>query len=340
MDKSIIGVVFGGKSSEYEVSLASAYAVLENIDKEKYEIQKIGITRDGKWYLFSGENEKVLNDSWWQDEANKEIAFDINAGCLLVEGKRLKIHKILPILHGEYGEDGRIQSLFEMMEIDYSGCGSSCSFASMDKDITKKIAQGVGVMCAKGITIYKGEADIEKIHCQIKKIGYPVVVKPSNGGSSVGVSIIRGKCQIKDALDRARKTSEKVIIEKKINGKEIEMAVLFKDGEPYFSTLGEIGYEGELYSYDEKYKNGKTEYIIPAKISKKAEKKIRKYAKRLLYSLDIRNLCRMDFFVVGGRVYFNEVNTMPGFTEISMFPKLLINDKIEYKDIINYILNI
>ena len=340
MEKVIIGVIFGGKSSEYEVSLASCYSVLENIDKEKYEIVKIGITKEGKWYLYEGENENILNDTW-QNGMVKEISADINGGQFICEEKPLKIHKILPVLHGEYGEDGRIEALFEIMNIDYAGCDSFSSFLSMDKDITKKIAKSSHVRVAEGFTVYRDKIDIDKIHKKIKKIGYPVVVKPSNGGSSVGVSIIKSKCEIEKALSCALSVSRKALIERKINGKEVEMAVIFRDGVPYFSTIGEIGYTSDFYSYDEKYKNGKTEYIIPAKISKRAEAKIRKYAKKLVLTLGIKDVSRFDFFVSDfGVVYFNEVNTMPGFTEISMLPKLLTYDKIEFRDIINYILNI
>ena len=341
MEKPVIGVIFGGKSMEYEVSLASACSVLEEFDGERYEIVKIGITRQGKWYLYEGENEKILNDTWQNDGSLKEISIDINNGTFLAEGKRLKIDKILPILHGDYGEDGRIQSLFEIMNQSYSGCDAFSSFISIDKDVTKKIARDVGVMVTPGITVYRGEEKDEKIYSKIRKIGYPVVVKPSNSGSSVGVEIAKNRHQARAALERALKISKKALVERKIEGKEVEISVLDMGEATYFSTVGELKYTGELYSYDEKYKNGKTEYIIPAKIPCKAEKKIKTYAKKLYKALGIRDLCRMDFFVDRkGKVYFNEVNTMPGFTKISMFPKLLLNDGIAYADIINNILNI
>ncbi len=339
MQKPVILVIFGGKSSEYEVSLASACSVLEKTDKEKYEIVKIGISKDGKWYLYEGETSDILNDSW--QEKAKAIELDINNGYLVVGEEKIKPDKILPVLHGEYGEDGRIQALFELMDLSYVGCDSFCSFSSMDKDITKKIAKDIGVKVAKGITLYKNDMGKQESKKRIKKIGYPVVVKPTNGGSSVGVSIVKNECEIDIALKKAFEFSKKVLVEEKIDGKEIELAIIEKNGKPYFSTLGELSYTGEFYDYNEKYKNGKTEYIIPAKISKKSEKKIRKYARDLYYALGIKNLSRMDFFVKkNAEVYFNEVNTMPGFTEISMFPKLLINDGISYSDIINYILNI
>lgn len=338
MEKIVVAVLFGGKSSEYEVSLASAYSVLEGIDKEKYEIVKIGISKTGKWYLFEGENEEILNNTW-KNHA-KEIAIDINNGALIFDGQKIKPSKVLPVLHGEYGEDGRIQALFEMMGLSYAGCDSFASLLCMDKDLTKMIAKKYGVRVAKGITVHKHD-ELEKTKQRVKKIGYPVVVKPSKGGSSVGVSIVKGEEELRLALLQAFSVCDKVLIEEKINGKEIEQAVIEKDEKVYFSTLGELSYNSEFYDYDEKYKNGKTEYIIPAKISKKAEKKLRDYAKRLYSALGIRDVCRMDFFVTkNGAVYFNEVNTMPGFTEISMLPKLLIYDGISFGNIINYILNI
>lgn len=338
MKKSLICVIFGGKSGEYEVSLASAYFVLESIDKEKYEILKIGITKEGKWYIFDGDNESILNDGWQQN--TRELLLDINNGALIVDNEKIKVDKILPVLHGEYGEDGRIQSLFEVCGIEYSGCDSFCSFACMDKNLTKMIAEKSGVKVAKGFSVLKSD-DYEKIKCRVRKIGYPVVVKPSKSGSSVGVSIAKNECELRESLIKAFSVCDTVLIEEKINGKEIEIAVIEKDTEVHFSTAGELSYDSEFYDYDEKYKNGKTEYIIPAKISKKSEKKLREYAKILYSSLGIRGVCRMDFFVTSfGKVYFNEVNTMPGFTKISMLPKLLTYDKISYSDIINYILNI
>ena len=262
MEKPIIGVIFGGKSMEYEVSLASAYSVFEEIDKERYEIVKIGISRDGKWYLYEGENEKILNDMWQNEGALKEILIDINSSTFLTEGKRLKIDKILPILHGDYGEDGRIQSLFEIMNQSYSGCDSFSSFISMDKDVTKKIAKSIGVAVSPGITVYRGEEKEEKFYSKIRKIGYPVVVKPSNGGSSVGVEIAKNSYQARAALEGALKISKKALVERKIDGKEVEISVLDTGKTTYFSTVGELKYTGELYSYDEKYKNDSRHYFI------------------------------------------------------------------------------
>ena len=338
MKKSLVCIIYGGKSSEYEVSLASAYSVLEEIDKEKYEIMKIGISREGKWYLYEGENDEILNDNW--QEGAKEIALDINDGAFILEGEKIKPDKVLPILHGEYGEDGRIQSLFDIAGISYVGCGAFSSFLCMDKCLTKVMAKKCGVNISRGFNIFKHD-EYEKIKRKVTKMGYPVVVKPSKGGSSIGVNIVKNECQLRKALMDAFSVCECVLIEEKINGKEIELAVIEREGKSYFSALGEISYTSEFYDYDEKYKNGKTEYIIPAKISKKAEKKLCQYASKLYTALGIKDVCRMDFFVTkNGRVYFNEVNTMPGFTKISMLPKLLMHDGFSYSDIINYILNI
>ena len=248
MVKSLICVIFGGKSKEYEVSLASAYSVLEAIDKEKYEIVKIGITKKGKWYIFEGENESILNDSW-QDKT-KELLLDINDGAFIVDERKLKPDKILPILHGEYGEDGRIQSLFEVCGIDYCGCDSFCSFICMDKNLTKMIAKNSGVKVANGFTAYKRD-DYNSLKGRVTKTGYPVVVKPSNGGSSVGVSVVKNECELRGALIKAFSVCDTVLIEEKINGKEVEIAVIEKDGEMYFSTVGELRYDSEFYDYDE-----------------------------------------------------------------------------------------
>ena len=342
MEKPNIAIIFGGESSEYEVSLSSAYSVLSEIDKEKYNILKIGITKNGKWYLYEGDNSLILNDTWHKSAQKRELFIDINKGEILADGEPLLINKVLPILHGEYGEDGRLGALFEILKIDYSGCGFFSSAISMDKDTTKLIAEREGVKVAKWLVVYEQDLKNEaKILKEARKIGYPVFVKPSRGGSSVGVGQAKAECELLPLVKNALRVSKKVIIEEKINGTETEIAVVNKNGKPYLSTLGQIKYKTEFYDYDAKYNSSEIDYIIPARITKESEKKLRQYAKKLYRTLEIKDLSRMDFFVLdSGEVVFNEVNTFPGFTGISMFPKLLMHDGHSFKNIINYILNI
>ncbi len=342
MEKPTVAVIFGGESNEYEVSLSSAYSVLFEIDNEKYNIIKIGITKDGKWYLYSGDSSKILNDTWHESEEKKKLLIDINKGVFFTEGERLKIDKILSVLHGEYGEDGRYASIFDALKIDYSGCGFFSGAFSMDKDVTKLIAKREDVPVAKWIVVYKNDLkNMQKIYRQAKKIGYPVFLKPSRAGSSVGVSYVENESELKEALEVALSTCPKVLIEEKIDGCESEVALISKNGRLILSTVGQIKYKSEFYDYDTKYNSSEVEYIIPAKLTKKCENDIKKYAKKLWRALEIKDLCRMDFFVSSnGEIIFNEVNTFPGFTGISMFPKLLMHDGYSFKDIINYILNI
>ncbi len=342
MKKPTVAVIFGGESSEYEVSLSSAYSVLSHIDYERYNVIKIGITKGGKWFLYEGDTSHILNDTWHKINKNKELFIDINNGCFLVDEKPLLINKILPVLHGEYGEDGRLGALFEILKIDYAGCKFFGSAISMDKDVTKLIAEREGVKVAKWLTVFENDLKNEKrLLSSVKKIGYPVFVKPSRGGSSVGVSLAKNEKELIPLIKRALTVSPKALIEEKIVGTETEISVIFKKGKPFFSTLGQIKYKTEFYDYDAKYNSSEIDYIIPAVVTKESEKKLRQYAKKLCRALEIKDLCRMDFFVTSSQdVIFNEVNTFPGFTGISMFPKLLLGDGLTFKNIINYILNI
>ncbi|MBQ8546480.1 MAG: D-alanine--D-alanine ligase [Clostridia bacterium] len=342
MEKPTVAVIFGGESSEYEVSLSSAYSVLSEIDYEKYNIIKIGITKNGKWYLYWGESSLILNDKWHESQSKKELTIDINEGRLLANGAPLLIDKILPVLHGEYGEDGRLGALFEILKMDYSGCQFFSSAISMDKDTTKLIAEREGINVARWLVVFESDLKNEaKIQKEARKIGYPVFVKPSRGGSSVGVYQAKTEKELIPLIKEAFKVCPKVLIEEKINGTETEIAVLYKNGKAVFSTPGQIKYKSEFYDYDAKYNSSEIDYIIPARITKESEKRLRQYAKRLCRALEIKNLSRMDFFVTdSGKVVFNEVNTFPGFTGISMFPKLLMHDGYTFKNIINYILNI
>ena len=342
MKKPTIAVIFGGESSEYEVSLTSAYSVLMEIDKEEYDIIKIGITKNGKWHLYEGELAGILNDTWHKGDKINEISVDLNGGYFLANGKRLYIDKILPILHGEYGEDGRYASLFEILKMDFVGPNFFCGAVTIDKDVTKLIAEREGVPTSRWEVVFEKDLkNMQKIQRAAEKIGYPVFVKPSRSGSSVGVSRVSHPKDLEAALRKALKISPKVLIEESIYGLESEIALILVNGRLTLSSVGQIEYTSEFYDYETKYQSDEVKYIIPAKISKKSERELKKYAKKLFSALEIKDLCRMDFFLKeNGDVIFNEVNALPGFTGISMFPKLLENDGFTFKDIINYILNI
>lgn len=326
--KRSVCIIFGGKSEEYEVSLRSAYCVLENIDTDKYKITKIGITRDGKWFRFLGENEEILKDEW--QSRVEPIRIDFSTGCVDNLGE---IDIVFPVMHGTFCEDGRLQGIFESLGIKYVGCDSHSSFLCMDKELTKMVAEKHGVPVVPSICI-ASKGDLPK------KISYPVFVKPCLSGSSRGAGRVDGEYALNNALDNAFLYSSKVLIEKYIDATECEIGALqLPNGEVIFSEVGSLSYSGDFYDYETKYINSGTHYSIPAKIPTKIRDKIKKYAKILFNALGCRDLARLDFFVTNrGEIYFNEINTLPGFTSISMYPMLFENIGYSIGEIIDILL--
>lgn len=341
MKKPTLCLIFGGKSSEYEVSLRSAYNVLGALDREKYNVVKIGITQNGRWYLYSGKDEEIKNDRWSRGRC-KRVLIDFARGLLVAGCKKIKPDIVFPVMHGEYGEDGRIQGIFEALGIKCAGCGAFCSHISADKHLSKLVASECGVNVAKYAVLHKNDGgSVDKAREFAIKNGYPVFVKPSCGGSSVGVSMVKSEEELEGAINGAFAISSKILVEEKINGVETEIGALETTKEAVFSLAGQLIYGGEFYSYDEKYKNGKTEYVIPAAISEKTKKELGECLGKLYSALQIHGLCRFDFFVCAdGTLVFNEVNTLPGFTDDSMFPMLWKYSGYSLTQILNIILNI
>ena len=341
MKKPTLCLIFGGKSSEYEVSLRSAYNVLGALDTRKYDVIKIGITKSGRWYLYSGGKEEIKNDRWSRGRC-KRVSIDFARGLLAVGRKRIKPDIILPVMHGEYGEDGRIQGIFEALGVKCAGCGAFSSHTSMDKHLSKLVASECGVKVAKYAVLHKNDGgSVDKAREFAKESTYPVFVKPCLGGSSVGVSMVKSEEELGDAIKKAFSVSDKILVEEKINGVETEVGVLEIEGEMVASIAGQLSCGGEFYTYDEKYKNGKTEYIIPAEISEKTKKELGECLGKLYYALEIKGFCRFDFFALDdGTLIFNEVNTLPGFTGDSMFPKLWQYSGYSLDKLLNIILNI
>lgn len=330
MKKFTLCVVFGGKSSEYEVSLRSAHAVISHLNKEKYRVLALGISKKGEWYLFDGDAERVLSDTW-QGEGCTPVSLDLTRGGLAILGKEAQIIDVdlfMPVLHGEYGEDGRIQSLFEIAGAKYAGSDAFCSHICMNKRLTKKYATDLGVPVAREVK--KAELDCD--------FAYPVFVKPTMGGSSVGVSRVTKRKELALALEMAEKYGE-AMVEEQIDGSEIEVGVLEIGGEIKVSYPGMIRYRGAFYDYEAKYRSGDNEYLIPAPIGKEVTEKIHQYARKLFLGLGCRDLGRFDFFVKkNGDVVFNEVNTLPGFTDVSMFPKLFMSMGYSFEEILDAII--
>lgn len=337
MKKSVC-IIFGGKSEEYEVSLRSAYSVLENIDTDKYIITKIGITRDGKWFKFLGDNEEILKDCW--QEHTEPIRIDFSTGCVDNLGK---INVIFPVMHGTFCEDGRLQGIFESLNIKIVGCDSFSSFLCMDKHLCKLLAKGEGINVANGICINKHQMrDFYSILKDTNKIGFPVFVKPALSGSSRGACKVDKADNLYRALKEAFLYSNKVLIEEYIDGVECEIGALeLPNGEVIFSEVGSLSYDSEFYDYNTKYINEDTKYQIPAPLSDSVTDKIKESARKLFCLFGCSGLSRLDFFVASdGEVYFNEINTLPGFTSISMYPMLFKELGYSFGEIIDILLNL
>lgn len=347
MKKIKLGVVFGGMSTENEVSFVSGMYVLKNLDREKYDVYPIYIDKTGNWYEYN-------------DEINPEIRLDeikkINLISNLVEYLK-KLDKIFPVLHGLYGEDGTIQGLFEMLKIPYVGCGVLASSVGMDKVYSKIVFKNAGFKQTKYCYVRKENnkyiyineefdeetcdinAIAEKIETRIK---YPMFIKPSNSGSSVGVNKANNIKELINCIEEAGKYDTKILVEEGINAREVECAVIGNKDYVMASCTGEILSAEEFYSFDAKYKIQESKTIIPANISVKESEVIRKLAIKAFKCIDGKGLSRVDFFIDKNtkEIYINEINTMPGFTQISMFPKLFEQIGINYSELLDKLIEI
>jgi len=346
-NKLNVAVVFGGKSGEHEVSLMSATNVINAMDKEKYNIHTIGITKQGKWMLYQGPVEK-LQDGSWEQEASKldnSQLVDMLLNYMLKENHQGKIDVIFPVLHGPNGEDGTIQGFFEMLDIPYVGCGVIGSALGMDKAISKQLFIDAGLSVANYDVSFKHEIENNPLDVIARiegKFPYPVFVKPVNMGSSVGITKAHDRAELEEGLKEAAKFDRKVIVEEFINGREIECAVL-GNNHPEASGAGEIIPSKEFYDYEAKYfDDGKSTLIIPAKLTEQEEKSIREAAVLAYKALDCCGMARVDFFLERntGKVYINEINTIPGFTKISMYPKLWDTAGLSYSKLIDRLIDL
>ena len=346
MSKKKLGVIFGGMSTENEVSVVSANSVLNNLDKEKYEIYPIYIDKDGEWWEYKEDNN---NREWGQEVEKKEKIENII--------KYLKdLDVMFPVLHGLYGEDGTIQGLFELLKKPYVGCGVLASSVGMDKVYTKVVFEKAGLNQANYEYIRKFEDKYIYVDKQFnekilgleetvkeisKNLTFPMFIKPSNSGSSVGINKAKNEKELEEYLKYAAKFDNKVLIEEGIEGREVECAVLGNE-EVIASCVGEIKPAEEFYSYDAKYKNEESKTEIPANIPEDISNEIRKQAIKAFKAIDGKGLSRVDFFVEKNtnKIYINEINTLPGFTSISMYPKLCEESGITYKELLNKLIEL
>ena len=350
MRKLSVCVLFGGVSPEHEVSLRSAEAVLNHLDKEKYNIFPVGITKDGDWVLFGGTDYSMLPTGTWENHKNNRraaISPVRGQGLLSFENDcviRERIDVVFPVLHGENGEDGSIQGLLQIAGIPCVGPGVSASAVCMDKTLTKLVAGLAGVRQAEWLLVTRDgfAARREAVMAQVEeKFAYPVFVKPAGTGSSVGVSKVRSREELEPAIEAALRYDSKVLVEEFINGREIEVAVLGNQT-PMASVCGEIDSGADFYDYDAKYITAPSTAHIPARLPEEIAEKVRELAVRVYSAMGCRGLSRVDFFVTNesGEVVFNEINTLPGFTSISMYPKLFVASGLPYSQLLDELLRL
>lgn len=340
-----IGVLFGGMSPEHEVSCVSAASVLRHIDPDRFLVYRIGITKDGRQFLYEGDLEAIRDGSWEEDKASLIPAVlspcPAHHGFLRLDKEAMtfqvvRLDCVLPILHGKNGEDGVMQGLLELSGIPYAGADTRSSAVCMDKTLTKLILTHYGVPQADFFILRKGEESPERIEAIEQRFSYPLFVKPASTGSSVGISKAKDRTELRAAMKKAFSYEDKILCEEYIPGAEVEVAVLERiaetgERELIVAQAGEIDPNSDFYDYDTKYKTDTARYFIPARISASAMRQVLSLAKRIFTLLDCRGFARVDFFVFGDTVVFNEINTIPGFTGISMYPKLMAHHGIPYR---------
>jgi D-alanine-D-alanine ligase len=372
MKKIRVGILFGGRSGEHEVSLLSAASVLQAIDRRKYDVVPIGITKEGRW-VTAGHAERLLG----RGESGKHlragdpeatgpaavlrkgesvlvppvpsealVPFEQKAGEVAQSGSEhvLSVDVILPVLHGTFGEDGTIQGLFELAGMAYVGSGVLGSAAGMDKDAMKRLFQSAKLPMVKWVTFLRGEWEKspKKIRARVEAaLKYPVFVKPANLGSSVGISKAHDAKELGPAIELAAGFDRKIVVEQGVGGKgkarELEVAVLGND-EPEASVVGEVIPVKEFYDYEAKYLSEGSDLIVPAKLTKADAKRVREMAVAAFRACDCAGLARVDFLMEPGktgRIYVNEINTLPGFTSISMYPRLWAASGVAYPELID-----
>ena len=379
MSKKKIAVLFGGQSSEHVVSCVSAANVIDQINKEKYDLLLIGITEEGHW-VKAESVEDIRSGAWRESSVEVVISPDATKKCALITENGVtreeRIDVAFPVLHGLYGEDGTVQGLFELAKIPYVGCGVLASAVSMDKLYTKIIVDTLGIRQAKYVPVMRWEMEKDMDKSLTKKVvegtgvrqaryylalacdfacnpegvvrtaaeqlgSFPVFVKPCSQGSSVGVAKANNILELAEGLTEAFKMDSKVLVEEFIDGHEVECAVLGNE-HPQASTVGEIAPTQEFYTFDAKYKDESSRLYIPAHITGEQLETVRQDALRVYTALGCRGLSRVDFFVThdGGEVVFNELNAIPGFTSISMYPKLFDYEGIRYPELLDRLISL
>jgi D-alanine-D-alanine ligase len=340
-----VGVLFGGRSGEHEVSLASAASIIRGLDPQKYEAVPIGITKEGHWLIGAGAH-KMLPEVLRDGQRVVMSADPTETALMTLDGSShgQKLDVVFPVIHGTFGEDGTLQGLLELAGLPFVGAGVLGSAIGMDKDVAKRLMQVAGIPVVPWIAVQR--ADRERKPKEIrraieKKFKYPVFVKPATLGSSVGMTKVHSRAELAPALDLAAEFAMKILVERAVTAREIEVSVL-GNHDPQASIPGEIVPHREFYDYAAKYLEEGTQLLIPAKLKKSEIKKVQALAVTAFRALELSGMARVDFFIEkrGGRIFLNEVNTIPGFTSISMYPKLWEANGIPFRQLISRLIDL
>lgn len=344
--KKRIGVLFGGCSTEYEVSLKSAYSVLQHMNRKLYDIVMIGITREGSWYLFEGNVDKIFKDTWIVDNSCIPAVISPNKrdhGLLIFKKnnvERLKLDGVLPVLHGKNGEDGTVQGLCELAGIPLIGCGTLASALCMDKNLAHRVVESIGIKVPKAVVFKEMEESTEAVEKKLQGLKFPMFIKPVKSGSSFGITRITKMDEAYTAIKLAFAHDDLVIAEEGIEGCEVGCAVLGNQ-ELVVGRVDEIELSQGFFDYTEKYSLKTSKIHMPARIEGVVEKKIQETAKEIYRVLGCRGFARVDLFLTRkGELYFNEVNTIPGFTGHSRYPNMLKGIGMSFEEIIDQIIRL
>ena len=350
-EKLCVVVLFGGMSSEHEVSCVSAGTFVDNLDPSRYEVLTVGITKEGRWLCTEASSAQMADGSWEELPGNMPCVISpdrADHGMILFapsgQVEKLHVDVVIPALHGLWGEDGTVQGLLELAGIPYVGCGVLASAACMDKAVANALFEANDIPHTKWLAAnrWQIESDLEGVCAGVEaKLGWPVFVKPANAGSSVGISKVSNREELKKAIALALENDRKVVFEAFVDGQEVECAVIGSD--PAVATRpGEILAGAEFYTYDDKYKNGVSQTVIPAHLPEEKLDEVKTYAAMAYTALGCEGLARCDFFVEKGtgRVMINEINTFPGFTSISMYPKLMEHEGLPVPALIDRLIEL
>ena len=334
MSKTRVAVLFGGRSGEHEVSIRSAASVIEALDKQKYDVVPLAITREGRW-LPPGESVRLL-----PAESRCSLSTETAVTLSKEPGTTSGVEVVFPVLHGTFGEDGTVQGLLELADVAYVGAGVLASSAGMDKDVMKRLFRERGLPSVEHVAVPRSKRH-QSIEGLEQRFSYPMFVKPANLGSSVGISKAVDRESLRRALDRAAEYDRKLVVEPAIDGRELECSVLGND-DPRASVPGEIKPGADFYSYDAKYLYDTAELLIPAPLTAEQAREVQRLAIAAFQAVEGSGLARVDFFLEdsSGRILLNEINTMPGFTSISMYPKLWEASGLGYADLIDRLIEL